>query len=58
MTVIPNLLRQAARETKVMGVTMAETEAKLAAAGYELSALDGDVERILAEPDDIRWLYQ
>ncbi|WP_164852775.1 hypothetical protein [Novosphingobium umbonatum] len=45
---IEALLRQAAREVKALGFTFADTEAKLAAEGYELSALEEDVESILA----------
>lgn len=55
--VIAGLLHRAAREYEADGIVMAVTEAQLADAGYELSALEGDVERILQNPDDTRWLY-
>lgn len=54
---IAGLLHRAANEYAALGVVSAQTEAQLAESGYELSALEADVNRILDNPEDTRWLY-
>lgn len=46
------LLNRAANETEAYGFAFADTEQELAAEGYMLSALDRDVQSILAARAD------